>query len=228
MLRRRFGQNTACSSRPNRSTQAFTLIEMAVVIAIILVLATLGLSGISKVRSNADSTRCLSNLRQVGLAITAYAAENDNYLPGPFRVGQNPYYRSGDKDTLGHRLASYLNLPEPTSTDQYAKILECPAWLKQAVDLNQRPPSYHMLDAAVVNGREMFPFGYPGSSEPIKLVQVAQSGLSNTPAMMDIDQRSPRLTPGTSWIRHLPPKPVHGNYRNALFFDLHAERVPAE
>lgn len=65
----------------SRSRGAFTLIELLVVIAIIAVLAALLLSAISGVRVSGQRTACASNLRQIGAAMMAYAAEHNNALP---------------------------------------------------------------------------------------------------------------------------------------------------
>jgi len=60
---------------------AFTLIELLTVIAIILVLSGLLFPAVQGAMESAHSATCLSNLRQVGLAMQLYAGDNGGSTP---------------------------------------------------------------------------------------------------------------------------------------------------
>ena len=61
--------------------RAFTLIELLVVIAIIAILAAIASPAIGPVIERGRSAKCVGNLRQIGVAVQSYVADNDNYFP---------------------------------------------------------------------------------------------------------------------------------------------------
>ena len=75
------------TSPSSRSARGFTLIELLVVIAIIAILAAILFPVFQKVRENARRTACLSNLKQIGLAVIQYEQDADEKTP----PGANSY-----------------------------------------------------------------------------------------------------------------------------------------
>ncbi|RRJ97087.1 DUF1559 domain-containing protein [Opitutaceae bacterium TAV4] len=67
--------------RTHLSPSAFTLIELLTVIAIIGILAGIMIPVVSSVRKTARNATCLSNLRQIGIALAMFASDNKDDLP---------------------------------------------------------------------------------------------------------------------------------------------------
>jgi len=63
------------------SSRGFTLIELLVVIAIIAILAAILFPVFARARGKARQTACLSNIKQLTLAIEMYVQDNDEVLP---------------------------------------------------------------------------------------------------------------------------------------------------
>jgi len=74
--------------------RAFTLIELLVVIAIIGILLAILLPALEHVRHQSYITKCASNLRQIGQALTLYANENHGSRP-------RTLYSPGQPVTMG-------------------------------------------------------------------------------------------------------------------------------
>ena len=60
---------------------AFTLVELLIVIAVIVILIALLLPSLGKAREQARRTVCLSNLHQIAIALPIYAANYKDYIP---------------------------------------------------------------------------------------------------------------------------------------------------
>jgi prepilin-type N-terminal cleavage/methylation domain-containing protein len=69
------------AAEPAEHHSAFTLIELLVVIAIIAILAALLLPSLQRAQSQAKRVKCLSNQKQIGIALRLYVDDNNDSYP---------------------------------------------------------------------------------------------------------------------------------------------------
>jgi prepilin-type N-terminal cleavage/methylation domain-containing protein/prepilin-type processing-associated H-X9-DG protein len=78
---KRMANAEAGRASASRIARAFTLVELLVVIAIIAILAALLLPVVAKSKEQGRSSACLSNLRQIGVAVQLYTMDHENRMP---------------------------------------------------------------------------------------------------------------------------------------------------
>jgi len=118
----------SCLSGRNTKS-GFTLIELLVVIAIIAILAAILFPVFARARSQAHITRCIGNMKQIGMAIKLYEDDNKGALPRAYNIWYptaNTSNNMGWYDAAGN--PNWCNYFE--ALDKYMKapgIAVCPA-----------------------------------------------------------------------------------------------------
>ena len=121
----------------NNKRPAFTLVELLVVVSIIALLVAILIPSLTKARTQAKRTVCLSNLHQSSVAITAYQAANDGNFPWEISpqhwpIGGSNYIGDDVHSSDNYRAAGFVLL----WVNEYIKSAEffyCPSqsWAKQ-------------------------------------------------------------------------------------------------
>jgi prepilin-type N-terminal cleavage/methylation domain-containing protein len=95
-----------------KTRRAFTLIELLVVIAIVAILAAILFPVFAQAKAAAKRTACLSNSRQVGMALKMYLADYDDAMPIYYAYhSQPPAFQPGHKG-VEVALAPYCRNPD--------------------------------------------------------------------------------------------------------------------
>ncbi len=111
-------------SKNYRHQSGFTLIELLVVIAIIAILAGMLLPALSTAKKKAKQIKCLSNMRQIGLALNLYELDHKRMPP---RASQVPDFMNrlgaGWKNNCLYAIAPYL---QGSENQPSSEVYVCP------------------------------------------------------------------------------------------------------
>jgi len=179
--------------------RAFTLIELLVVIAIIAILAAILFPVFASARERARQTTCLSNMRQLGMALAMYIGDSDERC---FFFGHNrDLSRANPLQPLGATIENrWWNQIFPY-TRARGGLLVCPS------DSGRVP---HALEDGV-DGRPFVPRSYVANraAEHLPLAAV------DAPAeIIVVTEKSSALWCDDSWYE--PPKNLYNKVRNGV------------
>ncbi len=121
------------TQRQNRKIAAFTIIELLVVIAIIAILAGLFLPALGKARSMSRQTKCISNLKQIMVAMSVYQTRNDDYVVPSYNMKPGTYDGTVDNPLDGWAAIldrdGCIGATDVTEKSQARNVFYCPETL---------------------------------------------------------------------------------------------------
>jgi prepilin-type N-terminal cleavage/methylation domain-containing protein/prepilin-type processing-associated H-X9-DG protein len=152
--------------------KGFTLIELLVVIAIIAILAAILFPVFAKAREKARQSSCLSNQKQIGLALMQYVQDYDETYPLGY------YYPFGSGGSSGYMHWSGMVMPYAKSN----QIFVCPSDKNKGIEptnpsIDIQAPKISYIGNEVLFGRPRAHFTVVGMAEieaPAELIAVAE------------------------------------------------------
>ncbi len=194
---------------------AFTLIELLVVIAIIAILAAILFPVFARAREKARQTKCLSNIKQLGLAATMYLQDYDEHIP----YDDLDYNGSGD-DSYGDGTWRSMLMPYVKNTD----LFFCPSREVTARPFDGRYDDYGMNAGYAINyahyrpGNHTAPFG-----QHLARVQSPSQCILFTESYGIHEMANPGGVDDEPWVPSTEQVKAHNGGHNYAFVDGHAK-----
>ncbi len=175
-------QKSSIAPRGLRGAPGFTLMEILVVIAIILVLAAIAFPAYLVIQKNAHRTHAMNNMKQLGAACITFASQNDNYFPNEDSKGKDNWQNAAKPENVK---AWYNALPKilgqkgvgdyaATPRDYYTKqnILFLPGATYPDSDKKLVAPLFAMAVNTKLQRKD--PENLEAKKEPLKINQVTE------------------------------------------------------
>ena len=210
----------------HEARDAFTLVELLAVLAVIAVLVGILMPVLGGVRSRQDRVVALSQMHQIAVALAAYPGDHNGTFPGPLFPGQLAMCDPARGGRLTVILAPYLGITLPT-TPRLVPLFIPPAYQRAVTaDFLATARTYVMNMAVPMGGGvSLNPWGNATTSaggQPLAVALIPGQAW----AFSDADQLHPRVI-GTPWQANTPAAIIHGTRRLAVRFDGSAGDIDA-
>lgn len=197
-------------ARGRVSRRAFSLIELLVAVAIVAVLATLTMVWTKKIRSGAEKSACLNQLRQVGANVHGYLADN-----------RMTFFEQGTPGTDSNWIKQIDPEASPLKSIYKCSADKTPSRIERTYRFNSTPGNSGPPYPSLLFGRSYYKIVTP--SKKILVFCVGYNGPAPMPLFrVDTDAWRDTYDKDKSFEGEYPR--FHGNDSvNLLFADGHAE-----
>jgi len=131
-----------------RNAMGFTLIELLVVVVVIGLLIGLSIPAISQALMLSKRTACASNMRQIGMAMTLYANENEGWLPTSSHTSASQSWIFQLQDYMGGSFDKARLCPSDPKREQRKQARGSSYVLNEFTSLDVTDPFGNLIEAS--------------------------------------------------------------------------------